>query len=84
MLGYDAKDFSHYLHFTELIHPGDQDAAMKAMKDHYTGKLPTYDTIYRIKAKDGSYVTFHDQGRIVERFQGSFTVAGIVSNIADQ
>lgn len=84
MLGYDAKDFSHYLHFTELIHPGDQDAAMKAMKDHYTGKLPTYDTIYRIKAKDGSYVTFHDQGRIVERFQGSFTVAGIVSKIADQ
>lgn len=81
MLGYDADDFSHYMHFTELIHPDDQDAAMKAMTDHYTGKLPTYETTYRIKAKDGSYITFHDQGKIVERFKGTFTVAGVVSKV---
>lgn len=37
VLGYDAKDFVHFMHFTDLIHPEDKDEAMQAMKDHYTG-----------------------------------------------
>lgn len=81
MLGYEAIDFIHYLHFTELIHPDDHDETMQAMRDHYTGKKPTYETVYRIKANDGTYVTFRDQGRIVERLKDSFTVAGIVSKV---
>ena len=38
MLGYDATDFIHFTHFTDLIHEDDKDAAMQAMTDHYTGK----------------------------------------------
>lgn len=81
MLGYDAKDFFHYTHFTNLIHPDDFDQAMKAMSDHYTGKAEMYDTVYRIEAKDGSYKTFHDKGKIVERNGDSFVVAGVVSKV---
>ena len=81
MLGYEAKDFVHYTHFTNLIHPDDYDQAMKAMSDHYTGEKDVYDTLYRIKAKDGSYKTFHDKGRIVERNGKSFIVAGVVSKV---
>lgn len=81
MLGYDAKDFVHYMHFTELIHPDDLDETMKAMSDHYTGKKPIYETIYRIRAKDGTYKKFHDKGKIVERHGTSFIVAGIVSKV---
>lgn len=81
MLGYDAKDFFHFTHFTDLIHPDDEPAAMQAMTEHYTGKKDVYDTIYRIKASDGSYKTFHDKGKIVERNGKSFVVAGVVTQI---
>ncbi|HEX8390671.1 MAG TPA: PAS domain-containing protein, partial [Candidatus Saccharimonadales bacterium] len=54
VLGYEAKDFIHFTHFTDLIHPDDKAAAMKAMTDHYTGKNELYETTYRIRASDGS------------------------------
>jgi PAS domain S-box-containing protein len=81
MLGYDAKDFVHFMHFTDLIHPEDKDQAMQAMKDHYTGKVPVYETTYRIKASDGTYKKFYDKGKIVERTGDSFVVAGVVSRV---
>lgn len=81
MLGYDAEDFIHYLHFTDLIHPDDKDEAMKAMTDHYTGLKECYETTYRIKASDGSYKKFHDKGKIVERNGSSFIIAGVVSKV---
>lgn len=78
MLGYDQKDFIHFTHFTQLIHPHDHDASMDAMRDHYEGRKEAYDVTYRIKAADGAYVTFHDKGKIVERTDQGFVVAGIV------
>jgi hypothetical protein len=81
MLGYDQADFVHFTHFTNLIHPKDYDGAMKAMTDHYEGRAECYETTYRIKAGDDSYVTFHDKGKIVERTDDGFVVAGIVRKI---
>ena len=46
MLGYDKESFVHFKHFTELIHPEDYDASMKAMKDHYEGRAEKYDVVY--------------------------------------
>lgn len=80
-LGYDAKDFVHFTHFTDLIHPNDKDAAMRAMTDHYTGKSKIYEVMYRIKASNGKYKKFHDKGKIVERLGDAFTVAGVVSEV---
>ena len=81
ILGYDAKDFVHFTHFTDLIHEDDVAADMKAMTDHYTGKKSTYEVTYRIKASDGSYKKFHDKGRIVERYEGNLTIAGVVTAV---
>lgn len=81
MIGRDAKDFVHYKHFTDLIHPDDHDKAMKAMSDHYEGRANYYETTYRIKHKNGNYITFHDKGRIVEHTDTSFIVAGIVRKV---
>jgi PAS domain S-box-containing protein len=78
MLGYNQEDFVHYTHFTTLIHPKDYDASMKAMMDHYEGRVDTYDVSYRIRAEDGSYIRFHDKGQIVEQSEHGFVVAGIV------
>jgi len=82
MLGYEQKDFVHYTHFTTLIHRNDYDASMKAMTDHYQGNASIYEVTYRIKAHDGRYVTFHDKGRIVEKTEQGFVVAGIVQKIS--
>lgn len=81
MLGYRAEDFVHFTHFTDLIHPEDKDQAMQAMTDHYTGKKAAYETTYRIKANDGTYKTFYDKGKIVERTGDTFVVAGVVSKV---
>lgn len=78
MIGYDAKDFVHFKHFTALIHPDDHDETMQAMRDHYEGRKQTYETTYRMKHKNGTYVTFHDKGKIVERNDDGFVVAGII------
>jgi len=83
MLGHDSKDFVHYTHFTDLIHPEDYDLSMDAMRDHYEGRKDVYDVIYRIKSADGIYVTFHDKGKIVERTDQGFIIAGIVQKVAD-
>lgn len=82
MLGYEASDFIHFTHFTDLIHPNDKDKAMQAMTDHYTGMKDIYETTYRIKASNGRYKKFYDKGKIVERHGESFVVAGVVSKVA--
>jgi PAS domain S-box-containing protein len=81
MLGYEQADFVHFTHFTDLIHPDDHEASMDAMKDHYEGRKDAYEVTYRIRASSGEYVTFQDKGRIVERTDASFVVAGIVQKI---
>lgn len=84
MLGYDAKDFVHFSHFTDLIHPDDYEPAMQAMRDHYNDKLPFYETLYRIRANDGTYKLFYDKGKVVERTDAGFVVAGIVRLVSDE
>lgn len=84
MIGRRAGDFTHYTHFTELVHPDDYDAMMKAMTDHLEGRQPYYETRYRIKHKDGHYVTFYDRGKIVYKDEKVIKVAGIVINMSEK
>lgn len=81
MLGYEKRNFYHYTKFTELIHPDDYDAAMDAMMQLMKGNKETYETKYRIKAADGSYKLFYDKGKIVERNDSGFIIAGMVIDI---
>jgi PAS domain S-box-containing protein len=88
MLGYDKKDaddFVHYTHFTNLVHPDDHAGAMQAMMDHIQGKKESYETVYRIKGKDGEYRKFFDRGKIIARTKdGNLAVGGIVIDISDE
>ena len=86
MLGYAKRDmekFTRYTDFTEIIHPDDYQGAMQAMQDHLEGVSPMYETQYRIKAKDGSFKTFYDRGRIVGRKGKEIAIAGIVLDITN-
>lgn len=84
MLGYDEKDsrsFVHYTKFTELLHIDDYEAAMTAMENHLSGKAPIYETTYRIKTKNGGYITLYDRGKIVGRKDDKLAIAGIVIDV---
>lgn len=85
MLGYtekDAEKFVHYTGFTDLVHKDDYEIAMQAMRDHVSGNKSTYETTYRIKAKNGSYRKFFDRGKIVSRDKdGNIAIAGLVVDI---
>ncbi len=85
MLGYtekDAEKFVHYTGFTDLVHKDDHEAAMQAMRDHVSGAKKTYETTYRIKAKNGSYRKFFDRGKIVGHDKdGNIAIAGLVVDI---
>jgi PAS domain S-box-containing protein len=81
LLGYDEKetsDFVHYTAFTNLLHPDDHDNTMKAMEDHLSGKVPIYQSTYRIKTKSGDYKTLYDRGKIIARQGDDLALAGIV------
>lgn len=66
MLGYEPERFTHYTHFTELLHPEDYDKAMNAMLDYIAGKKSSYALDYRIMASNGKYKWFQDIGIATE------------------
>lgn len=75
-LGYDPKDFGHYQSFTSLVHPDDYEPMMDAMRDVLEGRESLYKVSYRIKAADGRYHVFTDQGVIQERDGKNITLFG--------
>lgn len=83
MIGRSAEDFFHYSSFTELIHPDDYDQTMQAMTDLISGKTDIYETKYRIKHIDGTYKTFYDKGRIVQKQDDTTRIAGMVIDLDD-
>jgi PAS domain S-box-containing protein len=86
MLGYEPEPFTHYTHFTALLHPDDLEPAMQAMREHLAGARPAYRVEYRIKTKNGAYRWFEDVGRISARDDTGRprTVTGIVLDITDR
>ena len=81
MLGRDPKDFNHYTHFTDLLHPDDYEISMQAFRDHLEGKAENYECEYRIRHKDGSYKWFYDIGRITTVTDDTTILTGIVYDI---
>lgn len=83
MLDREKQDFFHYTHFTDLVHEDDRGHIMQDMMDHIAGKVPLYETTYRIRAKDGSYRRFYDRGKIVARKGNEVSLAGVVFDISN-
>lgn len=68
MLGYTPEEFpTDVYEICQLIHPEDYENTMQVMRDHLEGKTTEWNTIYRIKCKDGQYTWYHDRGAITER-----------------
>ncbi len=84
LLGYSESKFKTYQDFMDLIHPDDYSTAMQAMQDHLDGKKSFYETTYRIKHRDGQYLTFYDCGQIISKIKDRITVIGFVMKIDDK
>jgi PAS domain S-box-containing protein len=86
MLGYQPENFKHYKDFMALVHPGDYENTMNAMRSHFDGKSDRYETEYRILTASGEYKWFYDLGSIVNRDSTGkpLTVAGLAMNITDR
>lgn len=81
-LGYDPNDFTHYEHFTELIHPDDYEKTMQNMRDYLEGKIPMYQCWYRIKDSEGKYHDYMDQGVIQNRDGENINLFGATTDIS--
>jgi PAS domain-containing protein len=83
MLGFPSSDFSVYQDFTNLLYEEDREGAMNAMRDHLSGKKSFYETTYRIKTSDGSYLRFYDFGQIIKKENEKITLAGFVFKVEE-
>lgn len=83
MLGYPAEKFRHYQDFVDLVHPDDREKTMQAMRDHLEGRAKLYETVYRIKHKDGSYIRFFDCGEVTKKEGDTVSVTGFVMKVPD-
>jgi PAS domain S-box-containing protein len=86
MLGREPKDFTHYEHFTAILHPDDYEPTMQAMRDFIEGKTQAYRATYRIAKADGEYAWFHDIGVASESGPDGRPLAltGVVIDISEQ
>jgi len=83
MLGHSESDFNHYSDFTKIVHPDDYEKTMQEMRDHLEGKKDLYEVVYRIKHKNGDYLTFYDCGKIINREGEKTTLMGFVVKIEE-
>lgn len=84
IIGRKPTEFTHYGQFIDLMHPDDRKHVDDAINKHLEGKAPTYETKYRIKHKDGRYLTLFERGKIVSQKGGITKLAGIVIDVDEQ
>ncbi|QSF45454.1 EAL domain-containing protein [Paenibacillus tianjinensis] len=64
VMGYSEEEINSFENgVLSIIHPNDQQAANKARQDHLNGLTPIYETEYRMRTKDNSYIWFEVRGK---------------------
>ena len=78
LLGYDPADFdlpeaerTAQTLWLDLIHPGDQDAALGHLTSYLLEPGPFYDTRYRMRRKDGTWAWIWARGQMVAGHDGT-------------
>ncbi len=84
LLGRDAKDFTHYKDFMNIVHPDDYKVTMDAMRNHLEKKVDTYNCEYRIQNIKGEYLWFHDIGKVVYKSNEKTIIAGVIIEITQK
>lgn len=92
MLGYSSEDLYEngrldiFSGWANLLHPEDRDAAAKKFFDHVTAKKAEfYDSRFRLRRKDGSYVAIWSRGKIIADRDGGLSdvIIGIHVDVSE-
>ena len=68
MIGYEDHEIeNNYTEWEKRVHPDDLPKVLKDLDDHLKGKTPVYQTEFRFRRKDGSYMWILDRGKVIER-----------------
>lgn len=85
MLGYSSHDVKTYKSFWQKsIHKDDYEKTMIALKEHLSGKTEVFESEYRFKCKNGSFMWIKIRGKLFydsKKHQSRFT--GFHTNIND-
>lgn len=64
MLGYEEDEIGDTLEeWNKRVHPDDKAKALEKIEKHFSGKTEVYESIHRIKNKNGSWVWVLDRGK---------------------
>jgi PAS domain S-box-containing protein len=64
-LGYPINKLNHYVEFTDLLHPDDYESTVKSLTDHIEKNKNVFDSTYRLRKFDGTYLWFRDIGMMI-------------------
>lgn len=68
MAGYSPNEFpQNFTAWAEHLHPDDLEKANQAIQNYLQGKTGIFDTGFRFKRKDGTWMWIQGRGKIVER-----------------
>lgn len=71
ILGYSKEyDDSPNQLWMMLVHPDDADRVEKSVNDHFEGKIPFYESEYRLRTKNGDYKWFLSKGIAMKDSKG--------------
>jgi PAS domain S-box-containing protein len=87
ILGYDRGEFPRTLKgWFEHIHPEDQNLVKEELSKHFSGQSTseTLDYISRMRRKDGTYIWWHNVGRISSVAGQVISMSGACSDITKQ
>lgn len=56
MLGYDGDDLEPLVDWQQLVHPEDLERVRQALRDHLAGKEPLFESVHRLKHRDGVWL----------------------------
>lgn len=88
ILGYQNEEINDYSsNIRRLIHPEDFPKVRAAISTHLRNHSDRYESVYRIRHKQGYWVWVHDMGRVIQRDpenQQPLRMVGIRRNINDE
>lgn len=85
MTGYKIERFINIKWLKKVIHPDDIEKAKKDFRDHINNITPYYESEYRVKKIDGSYICIFSRGKALRDSEGkNIKIAGSISDITNK
>lgn len=87
MFGWDVCELETNVEsWSSRLHPEDYDDVWQAIKNHLDGVTPFYESLHRIRHRDGHWVYVLDRGKIIERDNEGRAIryTGTVTDVTEQ